>query len=324
VSRGETIQDLIDEIRSTIEEENEVQVQDDRDLLPIINSAHEKAFEVLSQVYSDPILTFSTHTLSEQVWTLPENIFQEKIRAAVWVDASDQKIRDCKKSSIFTHLDKQTTVGSGFYPSSYISLGRRIKFSSVPNGRLMLFYLKEIDRLVRPIATIDSISGTDTILFSDLDPEYDPTLGRLDSYLNIIDGQTGLVKGSVQVKTLGTASLEIKSIPERSRVLNRTISSDLTTLTDELSQPYTIEGDDYLCSVKGTCVLPYLSLIKSYVKQESIATLKRNQGFAYDVDQQLVAQFRSDMQKSANAERDNPMTIRHRNACWNSARWVNI
>ncbi len=324
MSRGETIQDLIDELRSTIEEENDVQIQDDRDLLPIINSAHEKAFEVLSQVYSDPIMTFGTFNVSTQIWTLPENVYQEKIKAAFWVDGDDQKICDCKKSSLYTHLDRQTSSTSITYPRSYITLGRSLKFSSVPNGRLMVFYLKEIDRLVRPIATIDSISGTNTILFSDLDPDYDPTAARLDSYLNIVDGQTGLIKATVQVKTLGADSLEIKSVPERSRVHNRTISNDLTTLTDDLGQALTIEGDDYLCAIKGTCVLPYLSLIKSYVKQESIATLKRNQGFAYDVDQQLVGQFRSDMQKAANSERDNPTTIRHRNACWNSANWINI
>lgn len=324
MSRGETIQDMIDQLRSVIEEENTAQIKDDRDLLPLINNAHKKAFEILAQIYPEPIMTFQTFDVSSQVWTLPENIYQDKVILMVWVDGNDMRIVECKKSSPMKFIEKQQNVCAG-YPTSYIVAGRKIKFSSPPPaGRLTVFYLTELNTLVRPIAVIDELEGTDKLYFSELDAEYSPSADRLDGYLNVIDGQTGLIKASVQVKTLGTDYIEIREIPDRTRVLNRNISTNLTTLVDDFGEALTIEADDYLCAITGTCVIPYMSMVESYIRQDCIAALKRNQGFAYDVDQQLVAQFRSDMQKAANSSRDNPITIRRRNSCWNSRVWGNI
>jgi len=323
MSRGETIQNLIDELRSTIEEENSAQLKDDRDLLPIINSAHKRAFEILTQLYPEPIMTFSTYDVSTQLWTLPENLYQDKIVHMVWVDENERKICDCKKSSLTKFTEQQQTAYQG-YPRSYVVIGRNVKFSSPPGGKLMVFYLVDLPKLVRPLATIDEVEGTDKLYISELDAEYDPTASRTSGYLNIVDGQTGLIKGSVQVKTLGTDYIEIRSTPDRSKVLNRAIASDLTALTDDLGQSISVEADDYLCEIAGVCVIPYDSMVAAFIKQSSIATLKRNQGYAYDVDQQLEGQFRSDMQKAANASRDNPITIRRTNACWNSRGWSNI
>jgi hypothetical protein len=129
--------------------------------------------------------------------------------------------------------------------------------------------------------------------------------------MNIIDGQTGLVKGSFQVKTMDAETITIKTSPQRSSVYNRTISTTLAGIT--------INAGDYLASIKGTCVLPFFDLMHTFVVQYAVAEVKRMLGYAYDVDQQLVNTFQVDISKAFGG-REGGITIKRRNSNWNMGR----
>ena len=320
MSRGMTISDIIDELRASVEEENSVQIEDSYNLLPILNRAHSKAYDILTQVYPEPLLAKVDLVVNTREISLPENIYQDKIHQLYWVDGSGKKLAPCNKSSI-QQFSEDDGINESGWPTSYVVFGRKIRFSGEPAGTLRMWYMRELERLAEPIASIDGISGTDTLLISGLDADWDFTAGRTNSYVNIVDGQTGLVKGTVQVRSSSTSEIVIRSAPDRSTVLNRDISSDLTAIVDDEGSTVPVSADDYLCEIRGTCVLPYWDLVHDFIAQYGIAELKRELGYAYDVDQQLVSSFRVDMRKSALANRDAPFTIRRRNAIWNSNRW---
>ena len=319
MSRGLTISDMLDELRAAVEEENSVQIKDDYNLLPILNRAHSKAFEILTRTYPEPLLTKTDIVVNTKELVLPENVYQDKIHLAYWIDDTGRKIAQCNKSGLQAFSDADGNDNG--YPSSYVIMQRKLRFSGEPAGTLRIWHMRELDRLVEPIATIDEVPDATHLSIADLDPTYSLTAGRHSSYLNIVDGQTGLIKGTIQVKQITTDEIEIRSTPDRSAVLNRDISNDLATIVDDEGAVVTISADDYLCEIRGTCVLPYWDLVHDFIIQYGIAELKRELGYAYDVDQQLVSAFRSDMTKAAVANRDAPMTIRRRNAIWNQSRW---
>lgn len=318
-----TVSTLLDELRAAVEEENSVQIRDDYNLLPIVNRAHEVAYKVLAQVYPDPISDFLDIPVTTQTINIPETVGMDKIYKSYWIDGAGRKIVNCNRAGL-QHFSDTDTTGSTNFPAEYVLYGRKLRFSSSPSGTLRMWYMVKREALVEPIATIDSISGTDTIAISDFDDQTDFTSGRLSPYVNIVDGNTGVIKATVQVRSSDTDTIVIRTSPDRSSVLNRSVSSDLTTLTDSANMAVSIEADDLICPVTGTCVIPYHDLVHGFIIQESIATLKRELGYAYDVDQQLVTTFRIDMRKAATAGADAPITIRRRNPIWNMANWNSI
>jgi hypothetical protein len=314
---------MLDELRAAVEEENSVQIRNDYNLLPILNRAHEVAYKVLAQVYPDPISEFIDIPVTSQTINIPETVGMDKIYKSYWVDGAGRKIVNCNRAGL-QHFSDTDATGSSNFPAEYVLYGRKIRFSSAPNGTLRMWYMTKRESLVEPIATIDSISGTDTLLISDLDDQIDFTASRLSSYVNIVDATTGIIKATVQVRSSDSNNIVIRTSPDRSSVLNRPISSDLTTLIDISGMAVSVEADDLICPINGTAVLPYWDLVHGFVLQESIATLKRELGYAYDVDQQLVTTFRIDMRKAATAGADAPITIRRRNPIWNMANWNSI
>lgn len=321
MSRGQTISNILDELRAAVEEENSVQIQDDYNLLPILNRAHRKAYEILTQAYPEPLLDYRDIAVSTREFNLPENIYQDKLHKLYWIDSTGKKLGECSKAGVHQFSDEDS-VGELGWPSSYVIFGRKIRFSADPSSTLRMWYMNELERLNEPIATIDGVTGTDTLQISELDASYNFTGGRTSSYVNIVDGQTGLIKATVQVRSSSTDTIVIRSSPDRTLVLNRDISSDLTALTDSKGDVITVNADDYVCDIKGVCVLPYWDLVADFMTQYSIAELKRELGYAYDVDQQLVTAFKVDMRKAALAGRDAPFVIRRRNAIWNTSRWL--
>ena len=58
MSRNITVDDIINELRSLTDEFNEDQLQAERDILPELNRAQERAYQILSRVYPEPLLTY--------------------------------------------------------------------------------------------------------------------------------------------------------------------------------------------------------------------------------------------------------------------------
>jgi hypothetical protein len=165
--------------------------------------------------------------------------------------------------------------------------------------------------MVQVYGRITSFDGTANELYlNEVSANFDPATSTdpFDGYVNIVDGQTGEIKLSAQIRSWdGADTLTLKTSPDRSTVLNRTIS------TGAIGSQICV--DDYVCHIKGTCVLYFFDTVHSFVVQYAASEMKRKLGYAYDVDQQLLKDFESDVKKTYMG-RESKMRICQNNPSW--------
>jgi hypothetical protein len=90
-------------------------------------------------------------------------------------------------------------------------------------------------------------------------------------------------------------------------VVNREISTDLANIG--------VAADDYICPVRGTCVLYFGDAFHAFIIQYAVAELKRKMGYAYDADQNLLKDFESELKKTYMG-RSPQLRITHNNPNW--------
>lgn len=294
--RGDNVKILIDEIRSSVDELNKDNLSDE-DLLMAVNLAYAQANTVLASSYPAPLLRQQLVTIpvNTQEYTLPENIFGDRVFLAQWVkldsNGNDLDVFELSKTSLAT-LGRAGGKTDNF-PNYFAQYERKIRFSSPVRASgmyLRLWLMASPEKLVLPFGRIVNIDAdAKTLYLVDVNEEYDYTQSDY-SYVNVIDGWTGLVKTSLQIKDFnGTDTVEFKTVPDASMVLNMTIGSDFTE----------IARDDYLCFVVGTCVMPFSeSSIRNYVFQRALAHIKREHlGYPYSQTDILAKELLASIRK---------------------------
>ena len=300
MSRGRIVDDMIDEIRSLTDEYNSNQLSDLSDILPSLNRGLEKGIKVLTRVFPDPILNYvEVPAVSTKEISLPENIWEDKVLRTEWISSGTNVIpKECQLVGIRLLSQHETGAMAVDRPDCYSMYERKMRFSGLPNGRatLRIWYIREVDSLVKSYARItdlDEASGTLYIgeASTDFDPTTGVTQGDWNRCINVVDGQTGIIKGSFEVGSYnGSDTIVINASRTRTIVLNRDIG---TTLVD-----MGINADDYICPVRGTCVLYFFDALHVYCIQYAVAELKRKLGYAYDADQALLKDFESELKKT--------------------------
>jgi hypothetical protein len=301
MSRGLISDDIINEVRALCDEYDTDQLPD-TDIYASLNRGMEKSTKILSRVYPDPIMQYIEISLpSTREIDLPENIWGDKIIRMEWYDPNNARVipTECQKVSVRLLAEQSQYLGESQIPLAYAIHGRTIRFCATPSGKrsLRIWNIREIDKLVKTHARITDLDTTNGILYlgevsSSFDPFGTVVQGDWNSYINIVDGQTGIVKGTFQIKSWDeTDTLEIKlASPDRSLVLNRPIDTSLST-TD-------INADDYICPIQGTCVLYFCDEVHAYIVQYATAECKRRLGYAYDADQNLLREFEIELKKT--------------------------
>jgi hypothetical protein len=317
MSRLMTVRDLVDEVRSLLDEENEDTIRDVEDIIPSLNRAYNKAWETISDSYPEPILQLTDSiSVTTQEYTLPENLFEDKIKRIEWKSSNGELIKADRIN--YSDLWKYEITGSLNAPNMYAIYGRTVRFIGVPNGNytMRLWALKEPERLVLPDGRITrtGTSGGDTFFsITEVNEDFDPEAGDLDSYINVIDGQTGEYKATYQVKSYSSNRVILRNTSDRSTVLNRTVTGGATYST--------INIDDYICHVKGSCIPQLFHTCYNFIVQYSLAELKRNKlGMPYDIDSQLVQGFEKDL-KDTFMGREQAAKIQKTNVWWKSNRY---
>jgi hypothetical protein len=316
MSRAFTVNDVVDEVRSLIDEYNTNQVDTTADILPSLRRAQEKAYQTLSRVYYEPIMDYVEITgVVTQEYKLPENIWEDKILRVEWIhtEGAVQRVSVCQNVPTHSLSVRQSGLTSTAAPELYTLFSRTLRFSGIPNGSrtLRIWKLREIET---PVLVLGRITNTDyttnTVYLTEVSEDFNPegSLDNFDHYVNVIDGQTGEIRSTLQILSWdGTDTLRFKGTADRATVLNRTIAETIDSIT--------VSADDYICHIKGSCVLYFMEVVHGFIVQYSVAELKRKLGYAYDVDQQLIKDFEADL-KRAYMGRDSKMKIRHTNPNW--------
>jgi len=294
-----TADDLVSDVRSMLDEENRDAVDTDADILPALNRAQDFATNILSRQYDAPLL--STKIISmvggQTDYDIPDDAFEQRIEK---VEVLVSGLYSTVKRIDFRQASNYETPGSGSIPYYYAVVGRKFRVLPTSSGsyQLRVWYLKDPLPLVTQQGRITKVSEAGQYVLVDntggnLTTEQD----QLNSYVNLVDGQSGLIKGTMQIKTITDNKILFKTSPTRTTVLNLTVGSDLAALTDESGTAVTLEQDDYICVAKGTCV-PFLKKpFSNFLIQYAVAEIRRKLGGEAGLEEQILKKFEEQVER---------------------------
>lgn len=315
-----TVQNIVDEVRSQLDEENRDSVSTESDILPSLNRAQDFAFDILARKYEEPILAYTTLTLvgGQSEYDIPENVFEDrvqKLEVAIPVGAGFN-YRELQRISYrdIANYESGSNSSVSWY---YCIIGRKIRIVPPPDGlyNIRMWYLRNPEKLVLPQGRITIVNMPSNYVTvdsagSDLTTETD----ELGSYVNVIDGQTGEIKGSAQIQILSNNRITFRTVPTRATVLNRTIEGDLADIVPV--------QDDYLSPIDGTCVAYFGKPVTNFLIQFAVAEISRKLGGESDKEENILSKFEKQVERTW-AGRETTLRIKKKSRIWQSQyrRW---
>lgn len=304
-----TVDDLISQVRSLMAEENREAITDDDDILPALNRAQDFGCDVLARHYADPLLAHENVTITSgvQEYDIPESALEQRLEK-VEVKINNlyypvQKI-EFRDASLYDTGTSRTT------PNFWSIVGTKYRLYPNTTGTypLRIWFLKEPLALVKQQGRINIINIVGNYVYvdevgSDLTTESD----QLNSYVNIIDGASGVRKATMQIQNIQGNKVTLKTVPLRTSVLDLTVDTAI---------PTDIAEDDYLCIVQGTCVPFMKKPFSNFLVQYAVAEMTRkfNEGES-DIEQRVLKQF-EDQIESQWSGRTNSFRIQGRSNNW--------
>lgn len=319
-----TVDNLIAEVRSCLDEDNRQSVRDDLDILPALNRGQNYASNILARHYESPMLIHKdvTTTASQQEYKIPEDAFEQRL----------EKV-EVKVNGFFYPMDRLSYRDISLYeygnsstssiPYHYTVIGTNYRVLPKASGAypLRIWYLKDPLRLVPSQGRINVVNTTDNYLIvdaagDDLTTESD----LLDSYINIIDAQTGERKATVQVKNINGNRINIKTTPARSSVLNLDIDTSLDTANllvnqGTVGESVTINPDDYISLIHGSCVPFFKQPFSNFLIQYAVAELTRKLGGSGDAEQAVLKKLEDQVERSW-VGRESTLKVARKNSNW--------
>lgn len=317
-----TVDGLVDQVRSQLDENNNSSVDTERDILPAINRAQDYAMNILARHYEEPLLDNFELDLKTgvQEYRIPENAFEDRVEK-VEIRIQNAHFEEVKRISYRDITLYETSLRSQI-PKYYVQLGKRIRFVPNPTGifNARVWYLKCPPTLVLSQGQITHVNEEGNYLLVDsIGDDLTTETDNLNSYVNIIDGGTAEIKATLQIKRLDDNKVTFKTIPAREKVLNREIDTDISSLVDfDGKAPLKIEPDDYICSIQGSCVPLFVNPVSNFLIQFAVAELTRKLGGSSDMEERVKKQFEDQVERSW-VGRESTIRIKKRARFWNRA-----
>lgn len=315
MAKALTTKNLIQAVRSQLDEDNTASIDDSRDIVPALNRGLSKAYSVLARRYPDPLLTSMTFTptANEADYTIPEDAFEDRV----------EKIEAIQNGSVFPikrvdfrdllYFETQGSVNS---PLAWASIGRTYRVAPKPTGtyQFRVWYLKEPPNLGIEQGRITSVNIAANYVTVDLAGEsLESAIDDNNAYINIIDKDTGVIKSSHQIQNIIGNRILFRAIPTRTEVYGQTIVGSI---------PDTAQLDDYICLVTDTCISPLRNPLANYVIQFAVAELTRKLGGENDMEMRVLDQMEKDVERQWSG-RENTSRVRSTSKHWlnRSSRW---
>lgn len=300
--RVKTVSDLVADVRSLLDEANQASVKDKEDIIPSLNRAQDVASNILARHYESPLMTYTTmNTVSNQAeYPIPEDSFEERLEK---VEVKVSNLYYPLLRIDYRDVSLYETQNATAIPYYYAVVGNSFRLLPTSNGTysLRVWYNKDPLPLVTPqgrITKVDTVNQFVTLdaVGTDLTTEND----NLNSFVNIIDGQTGKYKGTFQIKTLLNNRLTIKTIPSRTTVYNQTVSTSLAGLVEERDSnvSVTVNVDDLVCVAAGTCIPFFKKPFSNYLIQYAVADIRRKLGGPADMEERIKKDLETLVERS--------------------------
>jgi hypothetical protein len=310
-----TVSDLIAELRSQTDESNEIALEDGRDILPALNRAQQYAWNVLSRKYPDPIVTYTTITFvsGQQEYDLPEDTFEDRVeKIELLYSTASGYYTECRRVA-YSQLTEYETNSTDPQPWYYAIVGRKIRFVPAPtSGTARVWYVRDPQKLVKDQGRITLVNtGSNYIRVDAAGDDLTTNVDELNSYVNLVNGQTGEIKATLQIQNIDDTKISFKTTPTRSTVFNRTVTGGLAALPVDV----TIEQDDYICTVHGTCVAYFGDATTNFILSMAGFEMQKKLGTASGLEKDLVDKFEKQLERQW-THRENTTRVLKRNSLW--------
>lgn len=322
----ETTENLVSEVRSLINEINRDSLDDDRDIIPALNRAQEHMLSILSKHYPEPYLVpFETPTVSgRELYKIPENAWSDKVTKIEMVSTSNKYRYEVDRAN-YRDATKFRSDSKPNTPSYYTIHGRYVELIPAPSGSysMVMWYVRKPEALVPSQGRIVSVDAPNNrVVLDKIGSGLSTINDNLGSWVNLIDGQTGEVKATLQVKdTSGTQVVIFKSnLNGKTTFLNRPLTNDLTTVIDQDGNLDVQEGD-YLANIKGTCVPYFFEPGRNFIVSHAAADCGRSVGIPSDSMYREREKFEKEI-KDTWAGREARLRIKNKSPHWAIQRHV--
>ncbi len=321
--RLETLDDIIAQVRSQIDEENQDTVSDEVDILPALNRAQDYAMNILARHYEEPLLVHKPYTLEarQAEYELPDDIFEDRLEK---VEVSINGTKHEVKRASYRDLTEYETSSSSNIPYYYAILSNKFRLVPAPTATysLRIWYLRAPEQLVAPQGRITKVnSASNYVVLDSIGEDVTTESDDLNSYVNVVDGRTGRVKATFQVKSINGNRITFKSTPTSTTRLGRTIATDMTMLTDPDADPstqdasITVDQDDYICNVRGSCVVTFARPVTNFLIQYAVAEMTRKLGGPADMEERVLKKFEDQVEHSW-VGREQKLRVNKRSRHW--------
>lgn len=309
------VDQLIQEVRLLTDEENEEDISDD-DILKFLNKAQQKLVRLASRHYEPLFMREATiSSFSGNEATIPEQSF------GVSVDAVDV-IQTNRKYRVYPtpirHAVDLETTGTTTIPTHFALRGNKILLYPTPSTgtQIRVRYQIRPPDLVKQQGRITNIGSISSgiIYVDDIGSGLTTSISNLQAFINIIDGTTGLVKGTVQVAALDESSnkITIKTASlDRSTVFGQTVST---------SFPSDIELDDYVCIANGTVIPTLIRDYTDYLIQNASVSCLNKLGISSQEAYATLKELENDVMNMWTG-RPSTRRVTHKNRHWSRLRF---
>jgi hypothetical protein len=308
-----TTKALIEEVRSLSDDSNTADVTDE-EILSSLNRAQDRVASVLARHYNPPLLQSRAVALTPGVteYAIPEDAFEGRLLKVEFSPraGSFQRLEPIGISDI----DKYEFANSTAIPYYYCEINSM--FRLVPGnpgfGSLRIWFCEDPAPLVveQGRLTVINVPGN-YIIVDELGTDVSTASDDLESYVNLVDKNSGRIKATLQVQAISDRKVTFRTVPTRSTVQDRAVVGAL---------PATVELDDYLCPVAGTCVPFMKKPAANYLIQYAAADIAVTKlGGDPGILMGQVTKMEEDVQRSWSG-RPNTIRVRQRGASWQSRR----
>jgi len=244
-----TTRALVAETRQLVDEENVVSVTD-AEIVASLNRAQDRVATILAKHYQPPMLVeaFVTVTEASIDYPLPENALEQRLVKVDWYTAGGgfHRLDEISIRDLDRYQDPTPQAGGVPYYYCIIGANFRILPGNGAGGQLRIFYLADPAPLVLEQGRITLVNTAGRyVVVDELGEGVTTDVDELESYVNLVDKNTGKIKATLQVQAIADRKVTFRATPTRTTVQDRTVLGAL---------PATVEPDDYLCNVAGTCV----------------------------------------------------------------------
>ncbi len=308
-----TVDNLVTQVRDQIQEANTDTVGDDV-ILRALNRGNSYAWDIYVRHYPEPLITRKAVTLNSggTSFNIPEDTFEQrlqKVEATIGGVTYEIDRLNYRKTTPF----RNNIIGNR--PRHYSITGRLVELFPSPSGNSFVsyscHYIRRPDELItqqgRITASTASVTGvSDASIVVDVIGSRLSTSDPYLQYVNFVNGRTGEIRGSAQIKTLSGTQITFFQSPTRSTVEGRTISGDI---------PSDLEADDYITDINGTCVIFLQQPTTNFLIQYAVAEIRRALGYDTGVEANVLKDFEKQVKRTW-AGREASMQITSSNRVW--------